>query len=162
MKKHTIKIKSDLQEIHEVEKFVEDICDYYNINNSYFGNIIVAITEAVENAIQHGNKNDAAKRVSILFDSTKNGISFTIEDEGTGFDLSIIPDPTNIDFKLEKKGTGIFLMKTLADEVCVSENGRKIKLIFNISSINQEVYITRKKYVDEYLKNKKDIFEKNK
>ncbi len=159
MKKHTIKIKSDLQEINEVEKFVEAICDYYNINDSYFGNIIVAITEAVENAILHGNNNDKTKSVTILFDSSKKGISFTIEDEGNGFDINKIPDPTDAELNPEKKGTGIFLIKTLADEVVFSEKGRKIQLNFNITSINQEVYTSRKKYVDEYLKTKKKIFE---
>jgi serine/threonine-protein kinase RsbW len=65
MRKHTLKIKSDIKEIHEVEKFVEDICDYYNINNSYFGNIIVAVSEAVENSIVHGNKQDPSKSINI-------------------------------------------------------------------------------------------------
>lgn len=161
MKKHAIKIKSDLQEINEVEKFVEAICDYYNINDSYFGNIIVAITEAVENAILHGNNNDKTKSVTILFDSSKKGISFTIEDEGTGFEINQIPDPTDVKANPEKKGTGIFLMKTLADEMIFSEKGRKIQLVFNITSINQEVYTNRKKYIDEYLMTKKKIFENN-
>ncbi|MEI6122347.1 MAG: ATP-binding protein [Bacteroidota bacterium] len=161
MKKHAINIKSDLQEINEVEKFIEDICDYYNINNSYFGNIIVAITEAVENAIIHGNHSDASKKINVSFDSSKKGISFTIEDEGNGFNVNSIKDPTDVESNPDKKGTGIFLMKALADEVIFSENGRKIQLIFNITSINQEVYMNRKKNVDEYLHTQKKIFEKN-
>ena len=80
MKKHTIKIKSDLQEINEVEKFVEAICDYYNINDSYFGNIIVAITEAVENAILHGNN---------------------LLEQGKGFFSKIISKPKNTVTKID-------------------------------------------------------------
>ena len=81
------------ENIHQVEKFVEDICDEYNINNTYFGNILVALTEAVENAIVHGNKNNPAKNVEIIFVSKPEGLSFTIKDEGKGFDINQIPDP---------------------------------------------------------------------
>jgi serine/threonine-protein kinase RsbW len=161
MRKHTLKIRSDINEIHEVERFVEDICDYYNINNSYFGNIIVAISEAVENSIVHGNKQDALKSVNISFEANQKGIVFSIEDEGEGFNFEEIPDPTDIKNNPEKKGTGIFLIKTLADEALFLNNGRKVQIQFNITSINREVFTRRMKHIDEYFEVKKNIFEKN-
>jgi len=161
MRKHTLKIKSDFNEIHEVERFVEGICDYYNINNSYFGNIIVALTEAVENSIIHGNKQDPEKKINISFEAVNKGIVFTIEDEGDGFDVSSIPDPTDSKANPEKKGTGIFLITVLADEVNFLEEGRKIQLTFNITSINRELFTSRMKQVDKYFKLKRNIFEKN-
>jgi serine/threonine-protein kinase RsbW len=161
MRKHTLKIRSDINEIHEVERFVEDICDYYNINNSYFGNIIVAISEAVENSIVHGNKQDPSKSINISFESNQKGIVFSIEDEGEGFSFENIPDPTDIQNNPEKKGTGIFLIKTLADEALFLNNGRKVQIQFNITSINREVFTRRMKQVDEYFEVKKNIFEKN-
>ncbi|MEI6852738.1 MAG: ATP-binding protein [Bacteroidota bacterium] len=161
MRKHTLKIKSDIKEIHEVEKFVEDICDYYNINNSYFGNILVAVSEAVENSIVHGNKQDPSKSISICFEANQKGIVFSIEDEGEGFNFDNIPDPTDFQNNPEKKGTGIFLIKTLTDETLFLNNGRKVQLQFNITSINREVFSRRMKHVDEYFNVKKDVFEKN-
>ncbi|HOY30473.1 MAG TPA: ATP-binding protein [Bacteroidales bacterium] len=160
MKKHTLKIKSDPHEITEVERFVENICDYYNLNSSYFGNIMVAVTEAVENAIVHGNKRDKDKLVHIHFDFSKKGIVFTIEDDGSGFDYKSIPDASDAEGNPEKKGTGIYLIMALADEVFFKDNGRKIQLVFNITSINKEVFINRKKHIEEYFKVKKNIFEK--
>jgi serine/threonine-protein kinase RsbW len=160
MRKHTLKIKSDINEIHEVERFVEDICDYYNINNSYFGNIIVAISEAVENSIVHGNKQDPSKSINISFEANQKGIVFSVEDEGEGFNLVNIPDPTDIQNNPDKKGTGIFLIKTLADEAIFLNNGRKVKLQFNITSINREVFTKRMKNVDEYFNVKKNTLEK--
>jgi serine/threonine-protein kinase RsbW len=160
MRKHTLKIKSDIKEIHEVEKFVEDICDYYNINNSYFGNIIVAVSEAVENSIVHGNKQDPSKSINICFDSNQKGIVFSIEDEGEGFNYENIPDATDSQNNPEKKGAGIFLIKTLTDEAVFLNNGRKVQLQFNITSINREVFTRRMKHVDEYFNVKKDVFEK--
>ncbi|HNW89599.1 MAG TPA: ATP-binding protein [Bacteroidales bacterium] len=161
MKKHTLKIKSDPHQILEVEKFIEDICDYYNLNDSYFGNIMVAVTEAVENAMIHGNHNDKEKYVTIQFDFSQKGIDFTIEDEGQGFDFDSIPDATDAEGNPEKKGTGIYLIRTLADEVRFLENGSKVRLVFNITSINKEVFINRKKHIEDYFKVKKNIFEKN-
>jgi serine/threonine-protein kinase RsbW len=161
MNKHSLQIKSDINEIHEVERFVENICDYYNINSTYFGNIIVAVSEAVENSILHGNKHNPTKAVYIGFETNKKGIVFTIEDEGDGFKFDDIPDPTDIECNPEKRGTGIFLIKTLADEAIFLNNGRKIQLQFNITSINREVLSRRLKHVDDYFNVKKDIFEKN-
>jgi serine/threonine-protein kinase RsbW len=83
MKKHTLNIKSDIHELPEIERFIENVCDYYNLNNNYFGNIMVAVNEAVENAIIHGNENNANKTVSLQFELVPSGILFTIEDEGT-------------------------------------------------------------------------------
>jgi serine/threonine-protein kinase RsbW len=161
MRKHTLKIKSSKSEINEVEKFVEDICDYYNINNSYFGNIIIAVAAAVENSIVHGNKQDPSKMISISFEANKKGIVFSIEDEGEGFNFDNVPDPTDVQAKTKNTGTGIFLIKALTDEVLFLNGGRKIQLQFDITSINQEVFSRRMKHVDEYFKVKKDVFEKN-
>lgn len=149
MKKHILKINSDINEIHEVEKFVENICDYYNINNSYFGNIIVAVTEAVENAIFHGNKSDPQKKVTLTLEPNKKGIVFIVEDEGDGFNHNLIPDPTDIKNQ-DKKGSGIFLIKNLTDEVKFLSKGRKIILQFNITSISREVYANRMKNINQY------------
>ncbi|HNX06054.1 MAG TPA: ATP-binding protein [Bacteroidales bacterium] len=160
MKKHTLIIKSDIHEITEVEKFVESICDYYNLNDTYFGNIMVALTEAVENAIIHGNKSNPDKKVMIHFDFSQKGIDFTVEDQGAGYDFSAIPDATDAKANPEKKGTGIYLIKTLADDVHFMDNGRKIRMIFNITSINKEVFIHRKKQLEDYFKVRKNIFEK--
>ena len=139
--------------IHEVERFVEDICEEYNINNTYFGNILVAVTEAFDNAVLHGNNNDPSKNVTIDFASKPEGLSFTISDEGNGFDINQIPDPTTTDINIdieEIKGRGIFLIKTLADEVRFPDNGKKVEILFKISSINSVLAIDRINQLKEF------------
>ena len=132
------------ENINQVEKFVEDICDEYNINNTYFGNILVALTEAFENAIVHGNGRNPDKNVHIIFTSKPEGLSFIVKDEGEGFDINQIPDPTDINSDPnESKGRGIFLIKSLADEVKFLENGTSVEILFKISSINSELAIDR-------------------
>lgn len=139
------------ENIHKVEKFVEDICDEFNINNTYFGNILVALTEAVENAMKHGNANDPFKTVQIIFSSNPEGLSFVIKDEGKGFDLNAIPDPTDLNIDAEQiKGRGIFLIRSLADEVNFTNKGSCVEMIFKISSINHELAVERMNLLKKY------------
>jgi len=151
------------ENMHQVEKFVEDICDEYNINNTYFGNILVALTEAVENAMFHGNGNNPQKVVKIIFSSKPEGLSFVIKDEGEGFNIEQIPDPTDINVDThELKGRGIFLIRTLADEIHYSDNGRSLEILFKISSINSETAINRINQLKKYSGNKEIISSQNK
>lgn len=144
---------SDIKNIHKVEKFIEEISDLYNINNTYFGNLIIAITEAVNNAIVHGNANDKNKMVRIEFTSDSRGLSFKIIDEGDGFDFNNLPSPLNdVNGEQNEIGRGIFLMRSLADEVSFSETGNEIELVFKISSINQETTIDRITKLKQYNK----------
>lgn len=117
-----------------VEKLIDEICENYNINDDYYGNILISITEAVNNAIQHGNKYDPEKCVEIAFESYHGVLSFSVKDEGPGFDYKNLPDPTDPGNIEKINGRGIFLMKNLADEVTFSKNGRIVELNFNISA----------------------------
>jgi serine/threonine-protein kinase RsbW len=159
MKQHTLKIKSILSNIHLVERFVEEICDEYNINNTYFGNILVALTEAVENAIYHGNKSDAEKQINIRFESKPKGLMFEVTDEGTGFDYKNIPDAIDVVGNPEGKGTGIYLIKTLADEIKYKNHGRTLQMMFFISSINQQLAVDRIQKLNAFQKSEKGVRE---
>ena len=127
-----LKISSATENIFLVEKFIEEACEKFHITEEHYGNILIAITEAVNNAIQHGNKSNPNKNILITLTSEKNKISFTIEDEGNGFDFSNIPDPTNPENIEKPNGRGVFLMRNLADNVCFFDKGKKVELDFNI------------------------------
>ncbi len=129
-----ISIESIPENISVVEKFVEDMSLQYSVGEDVFGNILVTVTEAANNAIYHGNKRDESKKVQIecIPLESKNTIIFTIEDEGEGFDYHNIPDPT-LPENIEKTcGRGIFLMQQLSDDFNFSENGSKVELHFKI------------------------------
>ena len=93
------------------------LCDVYNITEELYGNILIAITEAVNNAIIHGNQNLIEKTTSIDYKISKTELVFNVVDEGIGFDYNDIPDPT--DSKNMKSFTAIviFLMRHLADSI---------------------------------------------
>ncbi len=129
----TLNISSSFENMALVERMVEDVCDDYKVNEDSFGNILIAVTEAVNNAIYHGNKGDANKNITIGFYSHEKDIQFSVSDEGVGFDFINLPDPTdplNID---KPNGRGVFLMKNLADKVEFNNNGQEVLLTFNLN-----------------------------
>jgi len=128
-----LRISSDTQNIRLVERVIDDVCDQYKVNEDRYGNILIAVTEAVNNAIQHGNGNNPEKSVTIAYNIDTNSVTFSIKDEGCGFDHNNLPDPTapeNID---KINGRGIFLMKNLSDEIEFDENGKQVRLKFNFN-----------------------------
>jgi serine/threonine-protein kinase RsbW len=129
-----LELGSNSDSLSMVEHLIEDVRNKYNISEDVFGNMLVAITEAVTNAIYHGNKSNPAKKVNVTCMHSPHSIVFTIADEGPGFDYYNLPDPTSAE-NLEKEcGRGIFLMKHLADQLIFSENGRVVELSFKLSS----------------------------
>ncbi len=142
-------LESRLESLPEIERFVEEIGDYYNINNTYFGNILVALTEAFKNAAIHGNQLDSEKKVSIVFQPVANGLAFTVQDEGPGFDPSLTPDPTEIEDGASAK-KGLYLIRKLSDNVIFKEGGAKLDISFRISGINYELSVQRAKMLQQY------------
>ena len=91
------------------------------------------MTEAVNNAIYHGNEGNPEKYIKIGFESGGNNIKFSIADEGNGFDYNNLPDPTDPLYIDKPNGRGVFLMKNLADQVEFNNNGQQVLLTFNLN-----------------------------
>ena len=123
-------IQSDRNNLVEVEQFIDDVCGNYNINN-YAATISMSLLQAVKNAIVHGNHSDASKQVTIVFDHCKGGVSFTVADEGNGFDYAnygSIPAE-------EGKGMGLYLMNALSDKISFQNNGSVVRMEYVIDGI---------------------------
>ena len=125
-----IDFPSEAENMYLVEKLVDNVCEELQIPEGNYGNILIALTEAVNNAIHHGNKLDVNKTTSVACGQIENILKFRIEDEGVGFDFENLPDPTDPENIEKPNGRGIFLMKNLADEVSFEENGRIVELTF--------------------------------
>jgi len=134
MKNIHIEIPSLSDNIRMIESFIDNAREKFQLNDDIYGNIMIAVTEAVNNAIRHGNKGDSAKNVSLALSLQEGMIKFRVEDEGTGFDFHHLPDPTAPENIEKPGGRGIFLMKHLADEVDFSENGKVVELSFYINA----------------------------
>ncbi len=127
-----IEFISEKINLNKAEKFVEEINKEFNLSEVVYGNILVSVTEAVNNAILHGNKLDKTKNVGLECEISKKEISFKVSDDGQGFDFDNIPDPT-LPENIEKlNGRGVFLIKNLSDKMEFFNNGSVIEFKFNI------------------------------
>ena len=129
----SIEIPSLSENIRIIESFIDNARERFSLNDDIYGNIMVSITESVNNAIIHGNGNNKSKNVKISLFLDEGVIKFKIEDEGKGFDYTNLPDPTAPENIAKPGGRGIFLMKNLADEVTFLDDGRVVELSFYVN-----------------------------
>ena len=128
-----IDIPSLPENIRIVESFIDNVKDKYSLDDDVYGNVMIAVTESVTNAISHGNQGDKTKNVSLTMSLDESAVRFTIRDEGEGFDFGDLPDPTAPENLNKIGGRGIFLMKNLCDEVRFNDEGNSVELIFYLS-----------------------------
>ena len=119
-----------IDNIQVIESFIDNAKENFEINDDMYGNIMISVTECISNAIIHGNKSNAAKMVHLELQMQPGLLICSIEDEGSGFDFSNLPDPTEPENIEKLGGRGIFLMRNLSDDVKFEENGKKTILSF--------------------------------
>lgn len=131
----TLIIKSDVNELAKVATITEEICIRFGLIEDEIDDISIAVTEAVNNAIKHGNKEDSTKSIKIVFEVETDRIKIRIKDEGKGFQLEEVKDPRKNENLLKDDGRGILIMKALMDEVKVlsGNEGNVLQLVKNIS-----------------------------
>ncbi len=127
----SLSIPSELNNLPVVESMIDKACQTVGIDEDMYGNVLIAVTEAVNNAIIHGNSMSVGKKVKLEFYEANDGFGFTICDEGTGFDHEHLPDPTAPENIEKENGRGIFLMRNLADEVLFNDKGNEVSVFFN-------------------------------
>ena len=127
-----VKIPSIKENVSVVESFIENVGEKIRIEEAIYGNVLVSVTEAVNNAIVHGNKEDKNKKVRLVLKQNKKSVRFIVEDEGVGFDHSTLPDPTDPKNLEKVKGRGIFLIKSLSDKTTFKQGGRVVEMLFKL------------------------------
>ncbi|WP_339925460.1 ATP-binding protein [uncultured Cyclobacterium sp.] len=130
MKSIKISIPSLIENITIVESFIDNAREKFQINDDIYGNIMISVTECVNNAIVHGNKTNKNKIVRLELIFLDDQIKFIIQDDGEGFDHNHLNDPTSLENLEKSGGRGVFIMKNLCDEVEFEKEGRKITLTF--------------------------------
>jgi anti-sigma regulatory factor (Ser/Thr protein kinase) len=128
-----IQINSQTNPEGVVERAIVDVCEEMQIGEEKFGNILLAVTEAVDNAIEHGNKNNPDKKVELSYQSSPAEITFSITDQGHGgFDFTKVTDPTKPE-NPENAGRGILIMKMLSDKLEFLNEEKTVLLSFNLN-----------------------------
>ena len=122
-------IRSELHAAQEAEgRLLEDVsCHGYSEACTFA--IKLAVEEAINNALKHGNKFDPRKTVNLTYEVGPERMTVTITDQGDGFDPSSVADPT-ADENLEKPtGRGVRLMQAYMDEVRFSPKGNQVLMV---------------------------------
>jgi serine/threonine-protein kinase RsbW len=130
----SLQIPSISENIRMIESFIDNAKERFHLNEDMYGNIMIAVTEAVNNAIKHGNSGNSAKNVYLNLTLDENLLRFVIKDEGVGFDYHSLPDPTSPENVEKVGGRGIFLMKHLSDDVAFRDDGRTVELSFYMNA----------------------------
>jgi len=127
---HEVTLPSTPASITDVESLIDEACEALKLSEDLYGNILIAVTEGVNNAIIHGNKLNASLSVHVGVLNNEEWVCFSIKDQGSGFDPESIPDPTAPENLLKENGRGIFLMRNLSDEVSFEEHGTIVNVCF--------------------------------
>jgi serine/threonine-protein kinase RsbW len=130
--KREITIGSNIGNLRKIEEFIESVSPLFSIGKETYGEVLVAVMEAVNNAINHGNKRDEAKKVEVIFEKAGNSLVVVVRDQGNGFRPEIIPDPTKPENIEKISGRGVFLMRKLSDGIEFNDKGNCVKMTFNL------------------------------
>jgi serine/threonine-protein kinase RsbW len=121
-------IPSDVRYIEDVLNYLNNRMVELNIIAPGDPDIMIALDEAIANAIKHGNRNDPRKKVTVIAELSAEGARFRIRDEGPGFSYREVPDPTQPPGLMKPFGRGLLLISHLMDQVSHNKRGNEIRM----------------------------------
>ena len=130
---YTLQLPSRIDSISIVENFIDELSAKYGFNDELYANVLTCLSEAVINAIIHGNRESSDLKVFLnveVIDDKR--LIFAISDEGDGFDFNNLPDPTSPENIENLTGRGVFIIKKLADQCIFNSKGNDLELHFKI------------------------------
>lgn len=130
----TLSMHSDPKNIRKVEAFLQRVGKKVKLDEIQMNKVMVSLTEAVNNAIIHGNKGNPRNTVRIRCEVLPGWLLFMVDDEGSGFRPDKVKNPLKKENLFRESGRGIFLMRTLMDKVEFSteHTGTQVRLWLNL------------------------------
>lgn len=158
-----MQVVADKHHLHIVEGFVEGICDDYNIMNSYFGNIMFAVTQTFLCAVEKDTSSQSY--IDISFHSASKGLVFTISLGDHYLEIAALLHRSGEEELQEdnysEENRNILIIKMLCDEVNLDDTHNTLTLVFYISSINAHLTSDRlhelEAYYQKMLQEKMDV-----
>lgn len=121
-----IELGYGIESIKDINRAVSTIMSTTNISKNEIADLQLCFHEICHNAVEHGNKYDEKKRVFITIVIASDKIQVMVQDQGDGFDLSDILDPTEGDNLFKPRGRGIFFTKSLMDSIQVNQETKTV------------------------------------
>ncbi len=125
-------LDSALGSADEAERLVLDVARAAGVPEDELHKLGMAVHESIVNAVVHGNRYNARKKVHLEVANALDRLTVTVTDEGEGFELTALPDPVAEQNLLQQSGRGIFLIRTFVDEFRVrrlAPCGTEVKLV---------------------------------
>ncbi len=128
-------LNSSFEEMKRVQPFVKELTEWADLDDDDYNRIMLTLSEAVNNAIMHGNNEDPDKNayINVTLGDDRTML-INVRDEGDGFDPEDIPNPLKEENLLNEGGRGIYLMRQYADKVQFTDGGREIIMTFNLDN----------------------------
>ena len=133
-------IASRLEEMPAVHALVEEAAKEYCLNEELSHWLELAISESMINAIRHGNASDPAKKATLRISSNGESLEIIVEDQGKGFALDAVADPTSDANLLKPCGRGILIIRSFMDEVGLTpleSGGTRLRMVKRLSGNHQ-------------------------
>ncbi len=131
-KTYHLEIESDSRNLITVEEFINYFAVELNLKEDKINGLLISITEAITNAIKHGNKSDKNKLVFVDVTVEEDYLTIKVKDQGEGFNPAEIPDPTHPENLLKDSGRGIYLMKIYLDEITFNKTKDGMETILKL------------------------------
>lgn len=125
-------LASNLESVDAAEALVVDAAAALGLDEDARMDLGLAIREAMVNAVAHGNQYSPDKQVRLILERRSDAVKVTIIDQGEGFDLNRVPDPTQGENLMRESGRGLLLMQAFVDEFSVkrtASGGAEVVLV---------------------------------
>ena len=125
-------LESKLDSVDEAEELAVEMAEKAGFEEDDLHKIAMSVRETMVNAVVHGNRYNAHKKVYVTVSNGPGRLEIKIVDQGEGFELEAVPDPLSENNLLRTSGRGIFLMKACMDEVEVKRGdpvGTEVTLV---------------------------------
>ena len=122
-------LPSSISPMHSILDYLTKRVGKLGVIDPDQSNLFVALDEAFVNAVKHGNKFNTKKLVRITAELTDKEASFTVEDEGEGFDVNSIPDPLDPENLFKASGRGVLFIYNIMDEVKYNDRGNRLTMV---------------------------------
>lgn len=129
-----------MESVSEVEEAADHLATEAGVDEDQRFHIGMAVREAAINAVLHGNEYDPTRHIDVSLENTGKDLVFVIADEGNGFNPDKVPDPLASENLLRGTGRGIFLIRSLMDEVHFRQlhPGTELTLIKHLAPTGKE------------------------
>ena len=123
---------SQPETVADIDSYLDSKLRDAGFPEDLLADVAVSVSEVVNNAVIHGNHEDASKKVKVELDISADRVSISVQDEGEGFDPESLPDPVSQDNLMREVGRGLFIVRAYMDEVHIKKvdgGGLRITLV---------------------------------